>query len=538
MRVLLVAAAALATPAVGRAACPSTAGCPVAAQTGAQPCTAEITRSLERAARHRLDAAGPSIGTLGSGCPNPVSVAASFPCILIKAIGWTESVWTQFCAAACGQSGPTMISFDCGYGVMQVTSGMSGGAGFDPLRVAQETLYNLGTGARILRDKWAVTPCVGANQPTVIEDWYFATWAYNGFSFVNNPNNPAYPSVRPPYNGLGSLSRGSYPYQEIVWGFMRNPPGARWVGVPVSYPERTEICSVSGCRQTANVSEPLPSHTDPCQTRPPMDAALLVSERPLNPIIVGAGRTTTKTWRVRNIGDTVWSATAGYAVVPTSGDDFGHGGAVPWPPGDVLGEDEVDLTVSLTAPPTPGPVSGTFRLARGGAPFGPDLVAQLNVATRVDADGDGHASPATGGDDCDDADPAAYPGAPERCDGVDQNCDRALDVGLVRPCATACGTGVESCGGAAWGGCSAREPSGEVCNGLDDDCNGASDDGDRCGPGQACEEGSCVARPASELVAPPKGGCGCGGRGAVSLAPAAAALVRRRRRFTPGARHG
>ena len=36
---------------------------------------------------------------------------------------------------------------------MQITSGMGGGAGFDPNRVAAEYPYNIGTGARILIEK-------------------------------------------------------------------------------------------------------------------------------------------------------------------------------------------------------------------------------------------------------------------------------------------------------------------------------------------------------------------------------------------------
>ena len=61
---------------------------------------------------------------------------------------------------------------------------------YDANRVASSAAYNVSVGAAILTDKWRASPCVGDNDPQVVEDWYFATWGYNGFVTRNNPNNP------------------------------------------------------------------------------------------------------------------------------------------------------------------------------------------------------------------------------------------------------------------------------------------------------------------------------------------------------------
>ncbi len=58
----------------------------------------------------------------------------------------------------------------------------------------------------------------------------------------------------------------------------------------------------------------------------------------------------------------------------------------------------------------------------------------------------------------------------------DATVDGSADSGDVGPDAPACVPSMD----------------GEVCNGLDDDCNGLPDEGDICGPGLSCVMGECV----------------------------------------------
>jgi hypothetical protein len=250
--------------------------CRVPSSTGTNLSTPELASLFDRVAE------GPSVyGSLGwnFGSASTIragegwcgvaggrrdTVAAHFPCLLLKAIYITESNWRQFCS-----TGRTVIAFDCGYGIAQVTSGMRPGdtSAFDPNRVAAEPAYNVSVGAAILAGKWAIAPCVGTNDPDVVEHWYFATWGYNGFAFKNNPNNPMYRANRPEFRTpgvTGSTTRGNYPYQEIVWGYAHYPPSAaHYTGVALGYPDPANICADCG-RPTTAIPAPAITNRLPC----------------------------------------------------------------------------------------------------------------------------------------------------------------------------------------------------------------------------------------------------------------------------------
>lgn len=284
---ILGAALLVAVPREARAQyCPSytpaISNCGINPVSGVNPTTAEWQQIFAKvgAGKASWGTAGPDISTMGSGCGKPTpstQVPAHFPCDVLFAIAYQESGWNQFCkptspSSQVGQPVRTIVSFDCGYGVGQVTSGMRKGEtpSFDRARVAAEATYNLATGTRILRDKWAATGCVGDNLPEVIEHYYYALWAYNGIAYSNNPNNPNKKAGRAVYNpAKDSGNQTSWTYQERLFGMVEYPSGGRWRSQALAYPNRANISTAAGNTTTKLADTPEPTCASPtdCTTR-------------------------------------------------------------------------------------------------------------------------------------------------------------------------------------------------------------------------------------------------------------------------------
>jgi MYXO-CTERM domain-containing protein len=95
-------------------------------------------------------------------------------------------------------------------------------------------------------------------------------------------------------------------------------------------------------------------------------------------------------------------------------------------------------------------------------------------------------------DDCNDDNKDIYPGAPELCDGLDNDCNGRTDENARATCGLGwCRRLAASCD--ARSSCTPGQPRAEMCNNFDDDCDGVNDNGkDLCGPDMVCYGGYCL----------------------------------------------
>lgn len=271
---------------------PAGAGADVAVAQATETPTPSATGTSTRTATPTSTPTSTPFPPIGPGLTEPY-----IPPSILKAIGWIESGWAQAAySVAYGSVGPALISHDCGYGIMQVTTGMQNTTGTptpEQLMTASHYAYNIARGARILADKWNLSPefrpLVGDRNPYAIEDWYYAVWSYNGFAFQNHPLNPRFPAwPRTPYScgpdddGF-SHDRSQYPYQELVFGCMAHPPEPDgeplWEPQEVTLPDlslvefaqplsmENFVCdNMDDCYARMDLPRPVGAHEDPTPT--------------------------------------------------------------------------------------------------------------------------------------------------------------------------------------------------------------------------------------------------------------------------------
>ncbi len=84
-----------------------------------------------------------------------------------------------------------------------------------------------------------------------------------------------------------------------------------------------------------------------------------------------------------------------------------------------------------------------------------------------------------------DLDPDPCTPVEEECNNIDDDCDNVVDESesggpLRRSCSNQCGPGQEECEAGEWRYCSAPQPTRELCDGEDNNCDGQTDEGCDC----------------------------------------------------------
>lgn len=351
---------------------------------------------------------------------NRTDGAPFIPATLLKAIAWVESNLTMAQPSVRFESvGEGLVSFDCGHGIMQVTTGMTVPLGADnkasprQASIATHFAYNIARGAQILAEKWngapESRPVAGTDtqsDPQIVENWYFAVWAYNGFTgpgatISNHPADPQFGAIpHPAWRCDGTQARNRFPYQEIVWGCMARPEsrGGRplWEPLQASLPNLSQP-AVFQALSPANfvfpysamdIPTPQPAHL----VQRPAVAGDVQARLVGSPVFEAASRSVTINLKdrrtvqtvkvpVRNAGSGIltWQATASdnfLIVDPPAGAAAGSG--VPC----ATGACSAELTISVNPTLLPATrASGTVTLA---SPTGGTATIRVEVSAEFE----------------------------------------------------------------------------------------------------------------------------------------------------------
>ncbi len=212
---------------------------------------------------HNLEYPGLLTGSRDERLEQEPDTSLRIPPTLLKSVVWVESEFAHANSnVPWGGVGPVQRSFDCGFGLGQITSGMenhSGSPNAKQTLVGTHFVFNVAEAARMLAQKWndVSVPIAGDGDPANLEDWYYAVWAYNGLFLTNHPlydfdhqsqwlawwDSSQYPfrdplrgevwhcddTTSPTWisSGYGAtpwFDYGDYTYPERVYGCMRYPP--------------------------------------------------------------------------------------------------------------------------------------------------------------------------------------------------------------------------------------------------------------------------------------------------------------------------
>lgn len=242
-----------------------------------QPNTAQVDWAIQMATRNLLNGSNArpaNFLNLGLAGYSPSSdfprrtlsgalASTPVPPSVIQAVFAQESAWRQASFRALpGVAGNPLVSdyygaggdinnidyllSDCGYGLGQVTTPMTKTAtaysANGKTKVAVDYAENTAASIQFLVDKWNQLHQAGIvlndGDPSNLENWYFAIWAYNtgfhansgsgpwGLGWTNNPMNSDYPPDRTPFlrqTYADAEHPSDWPYQERVFGWMETP---------------------------------------------------------------------------------------------------------------------------------------------------------------------------------------------------------------------------------------------------------------------------------------------------------------------------
>ncbi len=151
-----------------------------------------------------------------------VAVKRGIPAVILKSIARVESVYEHFNSDGSPKITGTSV------GLMQVNNRYGG---YDTNKLKYDIMYNIEAGADVLLNKWSMSSyqsvsCVGNMDPNVLENWYFALWAYNGWAQSNNPNM------------LSSYAK-KHTYQQLIYDIAKKEYGQTINNIDFSYLPQT-----------------------------------------------------------------------------------------------------------------------------------------------------------------------------------------------------------------------------------------------------------------------------------------------------------